>query len=201
MREGAEERHITLFCALTQKCKMKSNIIIILSISAGDTESEVMLNQGVGDIPRQSGARGAGTSLSLLSMSPALSWRLQKGDIMSTFKCGNHWRWNDRATINLFKNRLRSIMNQRRISATRLAEFIGQSVSNVSYYMSGSQIPPSDIQELIALYLGRNNRAEIWEFRRDLFPELKQLRELNSQITKIETVLHKKVEDGLKCTK
>jgi len=85
---------------------------------------------------------------------------------MSVFRDNEAWRRNERGTtIKFFEVNLKNILTQRNISESKLASFLGKSQTLISRWVNGYDMPPSDIQELIAKILGCKDRAEIWKFK------------------------------------
>jgi transcriptional regulator with XRE-family HTH domain len=128
------------------------------------------------------------------SSPPLLPVSVIMGDDMSMFKQGDTWRWNDRSDTHLYRIHLREICKQQHIKASAVAAFIGQSTSQMSRYMRGLDMPPSSTQDMIAIYVGRKHRAEIWEFRRDLFPELKKIHDLTNELCILQSHMKQKIE-------
>lgn len=98
------------------------------------------------------------------------------------------WRKNEpNGTAKYFNCRLSSIMDAQDIRPTQLAAFLGVSPSIITLWRKGTEIPPSDKQEIIALYLGCKHRAEIWVFRsKDLYDKIARLNILYKQMAGIE---------------
>ena len=108
---------------------------------------------------------------------------------MSAFKTEGVWRKNEpNGTARYFKCKLNQAMDNANVKPTQLAAFLGVSPSLVTIWRQGREIPPSDKQEVIALYLGCNNRADIWQFRsKILYDKIARLNNLHKLINEAET--------------
>lgn len=111
---------------------------------------------------------------------------------MSTFKEGDTWRHNEPTqSVKYFDCRLREIIdNKPGLSVTKLARILNKSCASVSEWINGHTIPPSYIQEQIALLLGCKNRAEIWRWKGNkLTRHLLKMNRLHEELEEIETMI------------
>ena len=102
---------------------------------------------------------------------------------MSSFKDREIWRRNEENHVSkYFDCRLSKIMVQKGIKPSQLARFLNVSHGMVTRWHKGQDIPPSDKQELIALFLGCANRAEIWVFKsKRVYDKIARLNRLSQE--------------------
>jgi len=96
-----------------------------------------------------------------------------------------------------FKVNLKKIMQQRGLKVNQLASLVNAHLSNASLWVNGHEMPPDDIQAIIALWLGKT-RDEIWEFKKECFPEIVEISTLNKKLTAVEKTLAEKLGESLK---
>jgi hypothetical protein len=91
----------------------------------------------------------------------------QGGCMNNMFKDGETWRHNQPSRVACFFDcRLKSLLDARPdLNATKLAALLDKSPTTVSDWVHGREIPPDDIQEMIAQIFERKNRAEIWRWK------------------------------------
>ncbi|HEC88446.1 MAG TPA: XRE family transcriptional regulator [Thermoplasmata archaeon] len=131
-----------------------------------------------------------------LCMSPSLPGVMKGGQNMGTFKQGNRWRWNEPSRVKkFFKCNLKSILETKPgLTTTKLARLLNKSVTTVSNWINGYEIPPSDIQEMIAMIVGAKNRAEIWQWKgKNLTRYLLKMHRLNEELQNMENLIQQEI--------
>lgn len=115
------------------------------------------------------------------------------------FKQGDIWRRNKMTNLNLFKCHLREIAEKKLGKGWqgKIAAFVNVRPAMVSYWADLQEIPPDDTQCLIAMYLDLKSRDEIWEFRQDLFPEMKAVIEAENILKAARDKFQVKVDEYL----
>ena len=101
--------------------------------------------------------------------------------------------------LDLFDCNLRQIAETKlgRGWQARIARFLRVSAAMVSFWADKQEMPPDDTQWLIALFLGCASRDEIWPFRKNLFPEIREVAEAEARLMKAQEKFTNKVDKFL----
>ena len=112
-------------------------------------------------------------------------------------KYNEQWRKNQPSRVIQYYNvMLGKLLKEQRISQTKLANFLNISVSTVNQYVNGMIMPPDDIQDIIALFLGKTHAREVWVFKgKHLYHEMTRLNKLHREVSKVESKIQKLLND------
>jgi len=92
-----------------------------------------------------------------------------------------------------FNIRLRDLMVEKGFKAGQLAMITNVAPASVSLWINGIEMPPDDIQCLIAIWLGVC-RDEIWQFKKECFNEIIELSKLHKEQVRLEKKLAGKLQ-------
>ena len=121
---------------------------------------------------------------------------------MSFFKNREIWRRNEENhVIRYFDCKLAQIMQARGIKPTQLAQFLNVSPSMVTRWHQAKDLPPSDKQAIIALFLGCKNRCDIWPFKsKHIYDKIAKLNRLHKEADDLETQIKDELDENEKVT-
>ena len=108
---------------------------------------------------------------------------------MSFFKNREIWRRNEENhVIRYFDCKLDKYMAKRNVKPIQLARFLNVSPSIITRWRKGEDMPPSDKQEIIALYLGCKTRCDVWPFKsKRIYEKIVELNKLAQAKDDLET--------------
>jgi len=115
---------------------------------------------------------------------------------VSCFKEGEKWRWNEpQKVIQYFSCNMKVLANEVGLNATEISTILDKSIPVVSNWMNGRDMPPSDIQEMIAQLVGAKSRAEVWPYKgEDITKYRIELNKLQREEIKIKKLIQNKLK-------
>lgn len=92
-----------------------------------------------------------------------------------------------------FDIRLKDLMIEKGFKAGQMAVIANVAPASVSLWINALEMPPDDIQCLIAIWLGVS-RDEIWRFKKECFNEIIELSKLHKEQVRLEKKLAEKLQ-------